>query len=143
MSAVHTDVLAAIRANHSAWVDSISLSRANESLCGGKPPTPSPPGGCEWHLNTGLGGGDVKVTAASSKEECCDLCKATAGCAAADYNSAFAVYSSVPREEGVFSADEVRGTQYLAGYKCHLKSAFEPKPRGDGSIACIPQKSAA
>jgi len=44
LAAVYPDVLTAIKANFSLWYDSVTNSRAVESLCGGQPtPTPIPP----------------------------------------------------------------------------------------------------
>jgi len=121
------DVLQAIKANYSAWYDSIAQSRDHESMCGDKPtpaptpspapPAPSPPPshGCDWKMNTGLEGSDLKTVVLPIKEDCCDECKATSGCVAADFNK--------------LKADT---------YRCHLKDAFKPKSRNDGSIACVP-----
>lgn len=76
------------------------------------PPTPTPTT-CEWHTNTGLGGGDFHVAVVEDKEACCALCLATEHCAAADFAPA-------------------------NGNLCHLKHAFNPVNRSDGSVACVP-----
>lgn len=124
LSGQHAEVLANLKASYSTWYDSVAQSRDQESFCNGKPtpsptpsPIPSPPPshGCDWHMNTGLGGSDIKTVEVSTKEECCDECKATAGCIAADFNK---LKSDV--------------------FRCHLKESFSPKDRSDGSIACVP-----
>lgn len=141
------DVLKAIKANFTQWHDSISKSRYEESLCGDKPPAPTPPptpspppsDGCDWQLNTGLSGSDMKSEVVETKEDCCELCKATEGCVAADFKGAY-VRTGVPNPNGVFleTMDEDLNHVELE-YKCHLKTAFSPKARFDGSIACVPR----
>merc|ERR1712048_133086 len=117
------EVLEAIKANYTVWYDSVARSRDHESMCGDKPtpaPTPTPPSpppshGCDWQMSTGLEGNDLRTVVVASKKDCCDECKATSGCVAADFNN--------------LNSDT---------YRCHLKDAFNPKSRDDGSIACVP-----
>jgi hypothetical protein len=143
------DVLKAIKANFTEWFDSVTKSRSDESMCGGKPPAPTPPptpptpspppsDGCDWHTNSGLDGSDMKNEVVETKEDCCELCKATQGCVAADFNSVY-TRTGVPNPDGVFleSMDADLHHEEVQ-YKCHLKSAYKPKDRFDGSIACVP-----
>merc|ERR1712070_771872 len=103
VSAQFPDVLKAIKANFTEWYDSVSKSRNEESLCGDTPPaptpspTPSPPpsDGCDWQNNTGLSGSEIKFEVVETKEDCCELCKATEGCAAADFHGV-SVFTGVP-----------------------------------------------
>merc|ERR1712107_322550 len=138
-------------ANFSVWYESVTLSRNNESYCGGQPtppsPAPTPPGpappshGCDWRLDTGLNGADMKVQTVASKEECCDLCKSTSGCMAADFNAVY-VRTGVPNPDGVFEDTMDEDLHYAEKvHKCHLKDALSPKVRHDGSIACVPRES--
>merc|ERR1712167_80149 len=124
--------------NFTSWFDSVSKSRSDESLCGGKPtPSPAPPSdACEWHSDTGLDGSDMETVVVQSKEECCGLCHATAGCAAADFNSLSEVHLGTPDHKGVYLETLEEDLNPVAGYRCHLKSDFSPKDRKDGSIAC-------
>lgn len=134
VSSQYPDVLAAIKANFTEWHSSVNKSRQAESLCGDKPPAPpappSPSGdGCDWHPDTGLDGTDLKSHAVRTKEDCCELCRTTAGCVAADF-----------RHTGIFSEAMAEDLNLvLAEHRCHLKAAFEPKARHDGSIACVPR----
>lgn len=149
LSSKYPDVLKAIKANFSTWYSSIDKSRSDESLCGAKPsppgPSPTPPGpapppshGCDWRLDTGLDGKDMMSKSVASKEECCDLCKSTTGCVAADFNTVF-VKTGVPNPEGVFADSMEDDLNHLEkAQKCHLKESFSPKTRHDGSIACVP-----
>jgi len=73
----------------------------------------SPSSLCEWHENVGLHSNDFHTVVVNSKEECCGLCRATSGCAAADFEA-------------------------QRGNICHLKRDFKPISRRDGSIACVP-----
>lgn len=151
ISSQHPDVLKAIKANFTSWYDSITKSRDTESLCGDKPPTPSPPpgpppaplppsSGCDWHTDTGLNGGDMKAITVKTKEECCAQCQATKGCVAADFNSIYAaVHAGVPNADGVFLETMEEDLNPVVGAKCHLKDKYSPKSRKDGSIACIPK----
>lgn len=150
ISGQYPAVLAAIKQNFTDWYASISNSRNTESLCGDKPspsptpPSPSPPpsSGCDWHNDTGLSGADMQSVVVKGKEDCCGLCKATAGCVAADFNSAFAVRLGVPSPKGVYLDTMDEDLNPVVGYKCHLKDSFSPKTRKDGSIACVPQTPA-
>jgi hypothetical protein len=147
LGAQFPDVLKAIKANFTEWYDSVSKSRAEDSFCGDKPPAPTPPptpspppsDGCDWQLNIGLEGSDMQTEKVESKEDCCELCKATEGCAAADFRGT-SVRTGVPNPAGVFleTMDEDLN-HVVVEYKCHLKKAFSPKPRSDGSIACVPR----
>jgi len=152
ISAQFPEVLEAIKANFTEWYDSVTKSRNEESLCGDKPPAPTPPptpptpspppsDGCDWHSNTGLSGSDMKSEVVETKEDCCELCKATKGCVAADFNSIH-VRTGVPNPDGVFleTMDEDLN-HVVVQYKCHLKEAYSPKSRLDGSIACVPRGS--
>jgi len=141
------DVLEAIMANFTEWYDSVFKSRREESLCGDKPPAPTPPptpslppsDGCDWHTNTGLDGSDMKSEVVETKEDCCELCKATKGCVAANFNSVYK-RAGVPNPEGVFlESMEADLNHAEVEYKCHLKKAYTPKSRFDGSIACVPR----
>lgn len=115
------------------FLASVENSQANETKCGkyapAPPPTP-PSDECDWHENTGLDGSDMKsevVKTIETKEDCCGLCKATEGCVAADFNLI-----------GLETLDE-NLNHVEAEYKCHLKEAYSPKDRFDGSIACVPR----
>eukprot|EP01062_Namystynia_karyoxenos_P066074 TRINITY_DN60095_c0_g1_i1.p2 TRINITY_DN60095_c0_g1~~TRINITY_DN60095_c0_g1_i1.p2 ORF type:complete len:665 (+),score=191.16 TRINITY_DN60095_c0_g1_i1:96-1997(+) len=137
ISAQHPDILAALRANMTAWYASLGHSRAAESKCPGSAPAPPvvPSTDCEWATDTGLSGADMAKIAVSSKEECCGACRATSGCVAADFNS---LRTSVPPAEGVYTMEDLaRGTIVT---ECHLKSDFQPITRHDGSVACRPTK---
>jgi len=81
----------------------------------------------------------MKAIVVSTKEDCCELCKATTGCLAADFNSVY-VRTGVPNPSGVHleSMDEDLN-HVVTEYKCHLKTSFSPKIRNDGSIACVPR----
>jgi len=134
LSSRYPEILQDIKANFSTWLESIAHSREHESLCNDKPtpvpmplptpaptpvaPSPPPSHGCDWHENTGLGGSDIGTVALATKEDCCDLCRTTDGCVAADFNM---LKSDVSR--------------------CHLKDSFKPKSRSDGSVACVPSSS--
>merc|ERR1712039_1096455 len=101
-----------MKTKFTAWYESVTWSRSKESLCGGHPTPPSPPPpppapapapshGCDWHLDTGLNGKDIKSEVVASKEECCELCKASPRCVAADFNKVY-VPAGVPNPDGVY-----------------------------------------
>jgi len=148
ISAQFPDVLKAIKANFTKFFDSVTKSRNEESLCGDKPPppptpppTPSPPpsDGCDWHTNTGLSDSDMKAEVVETKEDCCELCKATEGCVAADFNAAY-VGTPIANPAGVFIETMDEDLNYVeVQYKCHLKKAYSPVARFDGSMACVPR----
>merc|ERR1712190_82898 len=140
-SAEHPQVLAAIKTNFTAWYQSITHSRDAESLCGQKPsPSPAPPSDeCEWQTDMGLEGSDLQVVTVKTKEECCGHCKATAGCAAADFNNLEQVRLGVPNPRGVYPESAEEDLNPVVGYRCHMKVAFKPAARKDGSVACVPK----
>merc|ERR1712179_306141 len=100
-------------------------------------PTPPPSDGCDWHENTGLEGSDMEALLVESKEDCCDACKSTTGCVAADFNNVYKEFG-VPHPHGVHLESRYVDLSSAAGYKCHLKKTFQPKVRTDGSVACVP-----
>merc|ERR1712063_250864 len=123
-AAVYPDVLTAIRTNFSQWYDSVTNSRAEESLCGGQPaPTPVPP--------------PTPPVPTPPPRDCCDACKSTTGCMAADFNNVYKEFG-VPHPHGVHLESRDVDLSSAAGYKCHLKKTFQPKVRTDGSVACVP-----
>jgi len=101
------------------WVCPTGCDCTMTSICG-EPllpsPAPSPPTpaskDCKWHSDTGIEGNDFQKVAVNSKEECCAVCSDTDKCVAADFNPMTLV--------------------------CHLKQAFNPVWRNDGSLACVP-----
>jgi len=97
--------------------------------------------GCEWHNNTGLDGNDMKSIVVATKEECYAECRSNPGCAAADFNNAYPHRAGVPNPQGVYLDTMEEDLNFVVGYSCHLKSAFKPKSRFDGSIACVPSSS--
>lgn len=147
IAAQFPDVLEAIKANWTMFFDSVTKSRNEESLCGDPPsppptpptpPSPSPPpsDGCDWHTNTGLIDSDMGVQVVETKEECCDLCKATEGCIAADFKSAYV--GTMANPAGVFietMEDDLH--HVVVESRCHLKKAYNPISRSDGSMACV------
>lgn len=139
LSSKHPEILNAIKDNFTEWYDSVSLSRNNESICQKSPPStvPTSPAHCNWQFDTGLTGADMKLQVVTTKEDCCELCKATAGCAAADFNKVY-VRTGVPNPDGVYLKTMHEDLNQLAPeYTCHLKDTFSPKSRHDGSIACV------
>merc|ERR1712045_750565 len=91
------------------------------------------------HNNTGLSGDDIQELVVKTKEDCCGHCKATSNCAAADFSTFHSTRLGVPDPDGVHLDTMDEDLNPVIGYKCHLKSSFEPKTRGDGSIACVPK----
>lgn len=78
----------------------------------------------------------------ATKEECCELCKATAGCIAADFNGVY-VRTGVPNPDGVHLETMEEDLDHaVVEYQCHLKDAFSPIVRHDGSVACVPRTTA-
>ena len=82
------------------------------------PPNPQPSTACSFFPGKALNGGDMALGSVASREACCGACRATAGCAAADFVAASA-------QRPTWRGDAAGGT-------CHLKRAFAPKPEAPG-----------
>jgi len=105
--------------NRGGMVCPVGCDCTISSVCGEPllpPPAPSPPTptskNCTWKSDTGIEGNDFKKVSVASKEECCAACRNVEGCAVSDFNPMTSV--------------------------CHLKRAFNPVWRNDGSLACLP-----
>merc|ERR1712107_843081 len=103
--------------NRGGMVCPVGCDCTISSICGEPllpPPAPSPPAptskNCTWKSDTGIEGNDFKKVSVASKEECCAACRNVEGCAVSDFNPMTSV--------------------------CHLKRAFNPVRRNDGSLAC-------
>jgi len=104
-------VLVDIKRNFSLWQASVRHSIDAENLNCSHPSPPGPrPTTCTFSSDTGLNGGDLRTISAKTKEECCQHC---------------------------ITSDDCHGADFRAG-TCHVKSAFSPKVRHDGSIAIMP-----
>jgi hypothetical protein len=128
LAAQEPEVLAAIAANFTAWFASVQHSIANESRCSSAPP-PAPPGPpfppapapstqCAFLAARALNGADMATGFTESAEACCGACRATAGCAGADFVNATRMKPAVFGE--------------VAGGTCHLKREWAPKPEVKG-----------